>query len=322
MLPLTIAIADAPHTAAVKNGTVPIEGVAAEFVRVVPQIAAFRRMVRNLEFDVCELAPTTYLIARAHGVPIVALPIFLMRRFHHGGLLVRPEAGIREPKDLEGRRVGVRAWSVTTGVWTRGIFASEYGLDCSKVTWVVDDEEHVRELKLPDNVIHAPEGRSLAAMMAAGELDAGFEANAGIGRSGSPTGGGWQQADTAHYPDLFPDAAAREAEWYRRTAIYPMHGTLVVKEELLAREPWLARALFDAFARAKEDWRRDLDSGKADTANDRKYRALSRIVGSDPLPYGIAANRASLEALADIAFAQQLTPMRVPVEEAFVALDQ
>jgi 4,5-dihydroxyphthalate decarboxylase len=321
MLPLTIAIADAPHTAALKSGAVPIKGVAADFVKVVPQIAAFRRMVRDLEFDVCELAPTTFLIARAHGVPIVALPVFLTRRFHHGGLLVRPEAGVGEPKDLEGRRVGVRAWSVTTGVWTRGIFAAEYGLDCAKVTWVVDDEEHVRALRLPDNVVHAPEGTSLAAMMAAGALDAGFEANAGIGRSGSPTGGGWQQADTAHYPDLFPDAAAREAEWYRRTGIYPMHGTLVVKEEVLAREPWLAGALFDAFARAKNAWLRDFESGAADSTSDRKYRGLSRIVGPDPLPYGISANRASLEALADIAFSQQLTPVRVRIEDAFIPID-
>src|SRR5262245_3541043 len=167
---LTIAIADYPHTAAVKSGAIPIDGVAAEFVNIVPQIAAYRRMVRQTEFDVCELAPTTYIIARAHGAPFVALPIFLMRRFHHGGLLVRPDSGIREPKDLEGKVVGVRAYSVTTGVWTRGILTDEYDLDCSKVTWVVDDEEHVTALKLPPNVRHAPDGRSLADMMDKGEL--------------------------------------------------------------------------------------------------------------------------------------------------------
>jgi 4,5-dihydroxyphthalate decarboxylase len=313
-LPLSIAIADYPHTAALKNGRVPIAGVDANFANVVPQIAAFRRMVRGLEFDVCELAPTTYLIARSHGVPIVALPIFVMRRFHHGGLLVRPEAGIREPKDLEGRKVGVRAWSVTTGVWTRGIFASEYGLDCSRVTWVVDDEEHVQALKLPPYVVHAPEGRSHAAMMAAGELAAGCEATAGIGRAGSPTGGSWQKAETAQYPDLFPDAAAREAEWYARTGIYPMHGTIVVKEELLKREPWLGRSLLDAFTQAREAWLPQLP-------NDKKYSALSRVVGGDPLPYGLRPNRKSAEALADIAFEQRLTPVRVPVDDAFVAIE-
>ena len=144
-------------------------------------------MVRDLEFDVCELAPTTYLIARARGAPYIALPVFLMRRFHHGGFVYRPDAGIGKPKDLEGKKVGVRAYSVTTGVWTRGILSNEYGLDSSKVTWVVDDEEHVTSLKLPPNVVHTPAGKSLAGMMANGELHAGFTGAAGIGRAGPPS---------------------------------------------------------------------------------------------------------------------------------------
>src|SRR6267154_1708025 len=166
-VPLKIAVATSGHTAAVKDGTIPIEGVEANFVEVVPIIAAFRRMVRDVEFDVCE-------IARARGAPYIALPVFVMRRFHHGGFVVRPDANIKVPKDLEGKQVGVRAYSVTTGVWTRGIFTNEYGMDSSKVTWVVDDEEHVTTLKLPPNVVHAPEGKSLQSMMAAVEIQAGF----------------------------------------------------------------------------------------------------------------------------------------------------
>lgn len=141
---LKLAIAEHPHTSAIRNGSIPIEGVDAEFVTVQPQIGAFRRMVRDVEFDVCELAPTTYIIARAYGAPFVGLPIFVVRRFHHGGLLVRPDAGIKTPRDLEGKKVGVRAYSVTTGVWTRQVLIDEFGLDSSKVTWVVDDEEHGR----------------------------------------------------------------------------------------------------------------------------------------------------------------------------------
>ena len=179
-----MAIADNSHVAAVKSGSIPIKGVDAEFVNVVPQIAAFRRMVRDIEFDVCELAPTTYIIARAYGAPFIALPIFLMRAFHHNGLLVRPDSGIKAPRDLEGKKVGVRAYSVTTGVWTRGILIDEYGLDSSKVTWVVDDEEHVTQMKLPPNVIHAPADSSLVDMMSKGEIQAGFAGNAGLGRSG------------------------------------------------------------------------------------------------------------------------------------------
>ena len=156
---------------------------------MVPIIGAFRRMVRDVEFDVCEMAPTTYMIARALGAPFIALPVFIMRRFHHGGFVVRPDSGIKVPKDLEGKKVGVRAYSVTTGVWTRGIFVNEYGMDSSKVTWVVDDEEHVTTLKLPPNVVHAPEGKSLASMMASGELQAGFTgppASAAPGRRPGP----------------------------------------------------------------------------------------------------------------------------------------
>src|SRR5215831_2153919 len=119
---LDIAIATYGHPTAVKDHRAPINGVTPNFIEVVPIIGAFRRMVRDAEFDVCEMAPTTYLIARARGAPYIALPIFMMRRFHHGGFVVRPDSGIKVPKDLEGRRVGVRAYSVTTGVWTRGIF--------------------------------------------------------------------------------------------------------------------------------------------------------------------------------------------------------
>jgi 4,5-dihydroxyphthalate decarboxylase len=313
---LRIAVADYPHTAAVRNGSIPIEGIDAEIITVVPQIAAFRRMVRQVEFDVCELAPTTYIIARAYGAPFVALPIFVLRRFHHAGLLVRPDSGIRAPKDLEGRKVGVRAYSVTTGVWTRAVLIDEYGLDCSKVTWVVDDEEHVTQLQLPSNVIHTPPGRSLAEMMADGELAAGFHGNAGVGRSGSPTDG-WKTVE-AHYPDLFPNAEELESDWYKRTGIYPMHGTLVVKDSILAEHPWVAKSLYQAFSRAKDEWLERLDAGELKNASDQKYARLRKIVGHDPLPYGMAANLKTLEALADTAFKQKLTPARMPVETLFV----
>ena len=319
-LKLDFAIADYPYTSAIIRGEIPISGIEPNFIKVVPQIGAYRRMVRQVEFDVCEIAPTTYIIARALGAPFIALPIFLMRRFHHGGLLVRADAGIKHPKDLEGRKVGVRAWSVTTGVWMRGILMDEYGLDSSKVTWVVDDEEHVTQLKLPENVVHAPEGRSLADMMVAGELAAGLDGPAGIGRSGSPAGG-WQVRE-ANHPELFPNAAELEAAWYRKTGIYPMHGTIVVKDEVLNQHPWVARSLFNAFSRGKMEWLDRLRSGEADSASDGKYRKLAQIVSDDPLPFGTKANFATMEALAETAFKQNLTPRRMKAGEVFVELDE
>ena len=313
---LKLAIAEHPHTSAIRDGSIPIEGVDAEFITVKPQIGAFRRMVRDVEFDVCELAPTTYIIARAYGAPFVGLPIFVVRRFHHGGLLVRPDANIKTPKDLEGKKVGVRAYSVTTGVWTRQVLIDEFGLDSSKVTWVVDDEEHVTQLKLPPNVVHAPAGTSLADMMASGELVAGFDAAAGIGRTGNPTGG-WKEVE-ANYPDLLPNSAELEAEYYARTGVYPMHGTIVVKDSVLAEHPWVAKSIYDAFAKAKADWLKKLDAGEATTPGDKKYLALRKIVGHDPLPYGIEENRKTIETLEATAFKQGLTPRRMSMSELFV----
>jgi len=314
---LTIAIGDYGHTRALKSGEVAIKGVAPQFVEVKPIIRAFRRMVRDLEFDVCEMAPTTYMIARALGAPFVALPVFLMRRFHHGGFVVRPDSGVKTPKDLEGRKVGVRAYSVTTGVWTRGIFINEYGLDSSKVTWVVDDEEHVTTLKLPPNVMHAPDGKSLAGMMAAGELHAGFTGNAGIGRTGSPTGG-WQAGGPAseNYPELIENVEQVEADWFRRTGIYPIHGLVVVRTEVLWKHPWVARALYDAFVAAKKPYIERLKGSAGDGADDKKYRGLMPLVG-DPLPYGLKANLSSIAAMLTYGLQQKLIPKRMDLEEAF-----
>jgi 4,5-dihydroxyphthalate decarboxylase len=318
---LKIAIADYGHTRALKSGEVAIKGIDPEFVQVVPIIGAFRRMVRDLEFDVCEMAPTTYMIARALGAPFIAIPVFLMRRFHHGGFVVRPDSGIKVPKDLEGRKVAVRAYSVTTAVWTRGIFVNEYGLDSSKVTWVVDDEEHVASLKLPPNVIHAPPGKSLADMMAAGELQAGFTANAGIGRAGSPTGG-WQavQGSAEAYPELIEHAARQEADWFGRTGIYPIHGLVVVRTEVLWKHPFVARALYDAFVEAKKPYIAHLKGTSGDSADDKRYRGLMPLVG-DPLPYGMKANLTSIEAMLTYGLQQKLIPRRMTLEEAFVDPD-
>ncbi len=318
-LRLTISVRSQGHTMPLKDGTVTLDGIAFEFIEVEPQIAAYRRMVRDLEFDACELASTTYYIARSHGAPYTALPIFFERKFHHTGLVVRPDAGIAHPRDLEGRKVGVRAYSVTTGVWTRGILQNEYGLDCSKVTWVVDDEEHVAQMVLPPNVVHAPEGRSLADMMAAGDLQAGFTANAGIGRAGPPTEG-WaaSAAPVDSYPELLPDGKAAEAEWFARTGILPMHSTLVIRDEILAARPDVAPKVYNAFLKAKQIYLERLRSGEASSKQDEGRRKLMKIVGADPLPYGLAANRPSIEALKLYAEQQKLMAREVSVEELFI----
>ncbi|WP_146588520.1 ABC transporter substrate-binding protein [Puniceibacterium confluentis] len=323
--PITISLRSYGHTADLKAGLIPVDGADLDFIEVVPQVHAFRRMVRAQEFAVCELAPTTYFIAKCIGhAPYTALPVFFERRFHHGGFVVREESGITEPKGLEGQRAGVRSYSGTTGVWTRGVFMNEFGMDNDRVTWVVYDEEHVTQLILPPNVEHAPP-RSLSSLMASGAIQGGFlsradkaanDGHAGLGRAGDAP-------ETAAYRELVDDAIDRGAEWFGRTGIYPMHSLLVIRDDVLAARPGLARALYDALSENKRRHVAALMDGTAREKIDDRYRAQARVVGGDPLPYGLEANRPSLEALMRYAVQQRLIPADKarPVDELFVPFD-
>jgi len=317
-LSLSIAVATYGHTAALKQGRIAIAGVQPQFIEVKPIVAAYRRMVRDVEFDVCELSAATYMIAREAGAPFQALPVFTYRRFHHAGFVCRDDAGIRTPKDLEGKAVGVRAWTVTTGIWTRGILQNEYGVDLARITWVVDDEEHVQSLRLPPNVIHAPAGRSLIDLMAAGEIQAAFTDNAGIGRAGPPQEG-WGRGNQRlpQYLPLFPDAPQLEAAWFKKTGIYPMHGLIVVRDELLAAHPGLAQALFDAFCAAQQQYLTLLAAGASAADQDDHYRRMATIVGN-PLPQGLAANRPAIDAMITYCRQQGLLAKPYTAEELFV----
>ena len=158
---------------ALKDGAVKPKTFEFDFEEVDPLIAAFRRMVRGNEFDICEMAITTYICAKAHGKPMTAVPVFLVRAFHHGAILVNTKAGIRTPKDLEGKKVGVnRGYTVTTGVWARSILQQEYGVDLSKITWVLSGDEHVAEYQPPANVVPIEQGKKMADMLVSGELAA------------------------------------------------------------------------------------------------------------------------------------------------------
>jgi 4,5-dihydroxyphthalate decarboxylase len=295
------------HTAALWTGEVRPRDLDLDLIEVRPIIAAFRRMIRDLEFDVCELAPTTYVIAREAGLPITAIPVFLTRRFHHGDIICREGSGIRAPKDLERRRVGVRAYSVTTGVWVRGLLSRYYGVDTGSITWMVDDDEHVASLALPGNVVRVQAGDSIAGLFARGEIDAALGGRAGIGRAGSPAVG-WDRAATSmagNYP-LFPDADEEQWRLYELTGIYPLHALVCVKQEVIRRHPAAARSLAAAFESAK-----DLFLRRRGPVHHRE------IVGPDPLPYGIEANEVSLRALIDFAYEQGLIRRRPAPAELF-----
>src|SRR6266849_3681817 len=158
---------------ALKSGIVKPRTFEFDFHEVDPLIDAFRRMVRALEFDISEMALTTYITARAHGKRFTALPIFLVRAFHHGAIVHNTKAGIEGPKDLEGRKVGVnRGYTVTTGLWARSVLQEEHGVDLGKITWVLSGDEHVAEYRPPANVVPIEKGKKMGDMLAAGELAA------------------------------------------------------------------------------------------------------------------------------------------------------
>jgi 4,5-dihydroxyphthalate decarboxylase len=294
------------NNAALKDGTVTPQRFAFDFEEVPVLVHAFRRMVRELEYDVCEMAITTYLCAKAHGKPFTALPVFLVRGFHHGVILVNAKAGITHPKDLEGRWVGVnRGYTVTTGVWARGILQEEYGVDLDRVTWVLSGDEHVAEYQPPPNVVPMREGADLAEMLLAGEL-AGV-----IG----------VEVDHPDVQPLIPDAA--EAGWdaLRRRGLYPINHLVVVKDALLDAHPDLARDVFDAFAQAKGRYVQRLreDAVTEPTDTDAMYARVMAIVDGDPLPYGIEPNRANIEHLIDHAVQQKVLGRPPAVDSLFAA---
>ena len=289
---------------ALKDGTVTPAGVVLELEEVPVLIHAFRRMVRELPYDVCEMALTTYLCAKEHGKRFTALPVFLVRGFHHGAICYNTRSGIREPKDLEGRKVGVhRGWTVTTGVWARSILQDEHGVDLSRVTWVLSGDEHVAEYRPPDNVVPVEPGKDIAEMVAGGELDAAINLH----------------VDHPDVAPLIPDPAEAGFQALRRRGFYPINHLVVVRDELLEEHPDLAVRLFDAFARAKRLYVERLrgDAVTAPTPTDLMYQRVMRITGRDPLPYGIEPNRAILETLIRHAVSQRILARPVAVEGIF-----
>jgi 4,5-dihydroxyphthalate decarboxylase len=299
---LKTALATRGHTLPLKDGTVRPEPFELEFEEVPVIIRAFRRMVRGLEFDVSEMAITTYLCARAYGKPFTAIPVFPMRGLHHGAVVHNVRVGLRGPKDLEGRRVGVnRGYTVTTGVWARAILQHEYGVDLRRVTWVLSGDEHVAEYRPPANVVPLDHGRSLEDLLAAGELPAA------VGVS----------VDSPDVRPLIPDAEQAAFAALRDRGWYPINHTVVIKNDCLAAHPDLARRLFDAFVEAKRLYVERLATGIAPASKeDELLRRVMGIVG-DPLPYGVEPNRRMLEAIVRHAVEQNILPRPFAVEDLF-----
>jgi 4,5-dihydroxyphthalate decarboxylase len=275
---LRAALGQSPLVRALKAGTVASDRVGFDFIEVDPVTRAFRRMTRAMEFDLCEIALTTHAQARAYRKPITALPVVLLRGLHHGALICRRDSPVRGPADLVGGRIGVRAWSQTTGVWVRGILQDEYGVVSDAMTWVTEEDAHVQEFVDPSFVRRIEPSQSLPAMLLSGEIDAAV-ALAGV--------------DPVQIRPVIPDADAVAAAWSRKTGVYPINHVVVVKDALLAEHPWLADELMRLFAASKR-------------------------LADDTVPYGIDANRPAIETLMRYAAEQRLIPRAYKVEELFV----
>jgi ABC-type nitrate/sulfonate/bicarbonate transport system substrate-binding protein len=292
------------NNAALKDGTVTPHGFRFDFEEIPVLVQGFRRMVRGLEFDVSEMALTTYLVAKAHGVEFTAIPAFLVRGFHHGAISYRVGSDIRGPKDLEGRRVGVnRGYTVTTGVWARAILAEEHGVDLDSITWVLSGDEHVEQYRPPANVVPAEPGRTLEQMLLDGELAAVIGVD----------------VDSPDVAPLIPDADEAGFAALRTRGLYPINHLVVVKDELLRERPELGAEVFDAFARAKGVYVDRLRSGAIESPNatDRMYQRVMETTGADPLPYGVESNRAVLETLMKHAVDQRILDRPLPLDRVF-----
>lgn len=306
MLSLTMALGNYGLTKALKAGALRSDRLALDFVEVEPITRGMRRMARGLEFDICEMAWTTYLCAKAYGKPLTAIPVYVTRNFHHWAIWHNVKAGLKTPKDLEGKRVGVnRGYTVTTGLWIRGVLQDEYGVDLGKITWVPTDDEHVAEYQAPANVDYAAgRGKDCAALLASGELVAAI----GDIKSESP--------DVA---PLIPDARQAGFAYYRKTGVYPMNHGVVVKDAVLAAQPWLAEELYRLFKASKDAYMARLAAGGELSAADKTALELQKGVGGDPFPFGVAANRKALDAVSRFAAEQGVTKKVYTPDELFAS---
>ena len=240
----------------------------------------FKRVVRNLEFDVAEMAIMTYLLAKVHGKPYRLLPFAVMARFQHPYLVYCPERrpGLK-PEQLEGRSVGVRSYSVTTGAWIRCILAEDHGVDISKIRWTTFEEPHVAEFRDPPNVKRAAEGKEITAMLLAGELDAAIV--------------GAVPTDPRLKP-LIADPEAAGRRWSEK------HGGAIQLNHLVVVKNTVSKA------QADEVYRMLVES---------KQAAASPASGAALLPHGLEANRRNLEIAIDCAYKQKMIPRKFAVEE-------
>jgi 4,5-dihydroxyphthalate decarboxylase len=274
-----------PHTQPLKKGDIKSARVALRFTEIEPINKAFLQMVRQAKFDVSEMAIATYLQAKAYAKPLVLLPATMMGRFQHGTMLYNSERGTVTPESLPGRRVGVRAFSQTTGVWLRGILWKDYGLDLAKVKWVTFEDAHISEYRDPPGVERAAAGKDMLKMLEDGELDAAIF--------------GGNMPKDPKLKSVIPDPETAAKGWYEKHGVVPVNHMVVVKASLARSDPGAVREIFRMLAASK------------------KAAGLPKPGAIDTIPFGFAAVKPALDLISSYALEMKIIPRRYSVEELF-----
>jgi 4,5-dihydroxyphthalate decarboxylase len=285
-LTLRALMGDYPNTIALKRGDVRSSIIDFDFADIKVPGLAFKRTVRNLEFDVSELDIVTYFQARAHDKAVVLVPAAITGgRPPHAAIVYNGERGELAPWELAGRRVGIRSTAVTTVMWLRGILASDYGVDLDGIRWVSFEDPNVAEYSEPDSVERAPTGRKAFDMLIDGELDAAVLYG--------------NELKDARLRPLLPDASAAAEDWVKKHKLLPIGHMLVVKQSLSRSSPAMVEEIFRLVAESKE------------------RAGLTAKRGSDPLPLGVSACRKCLELALEYSYQQALIPHRMEVDDLF-----
>jgi 4,5-dihydroxyphthalate decarboxylase len=282
---LSACIGNYPHTKLLKGGDIKSDLVKLIFTEVNPVNRAFLMMVRELKFDVCEMAIVTYLQAKAYGKPLMLLPVTTLARFQQSALLYNSERGTLRVEDLAGRRVGVRAFSQTTGVWIRGILWKDYGLDLGKVKWVTFEDAHVAEYRDPPGIERAPAGKEITKMLLDGELDAAIF--------------GGEMPTDPRLKSVIADADAAGKDWYAKYHTVPINHMVVVKDSLSKSKPEIVREVYRMFRESK------------------KAAGLPKPGAIDFAPLGFDSVKTALDLMSSYCLEMKLVPKRYSVDELF-----
>jgi 4,5-dihydroxyphthalate decarboxylase len=322
-IPLTLACSLYDRTVALALGRVRPAGIDLTYLDM-PVEEVFWRMNRHNEFDASEMSLSSYIIRRSRGDDsFVAIPVFTSMYFRHSCIFVNAPAGIERPQDLKGKRVGIPEYHMTAALWIRGFLEDDYGVRPSDVHWYQGGLEQPGRIEklaisIPGlEITPIKADQTLSAMLLSGELDAMMAACA-------PS-----SFDGERVRRLFPDFRTVEADYYRRTGIFPIMHTVVIRRQVLDRFPWVARSLYDAFCLAKERALAELSSFARAHAVTLPWlvaevEATRDLMGEDYWPYGLEPNRKALEALVRYSYSQGLAERLLPIEDLFApsTLDQ